>query len=205
MHRFVNRPRIILYILFLLLLTTSCAQKPDETFTAYQEARNGDDVTKELSFYTEDVKYEVVDQWKIEGKGELRKAIETEIVLNSRLIFTDVKFSKNKVTCKVEEQNDWLKLAGIDSLHYEFREFIYEKGLIKEIRTKTTQESAEAIVSSIGAFGRWAIENRREEYDELRGTGLITKDNVGKWLALMREWREESEKEKDEEGEEKEQ
>jgi len=180
MHKYFNRTRIILYILFLLFLTVSCAQKPDETFTAYQEARNGGDITKELSFYTEDIKYEVVGQWTIVGKEELRKVIETEIVLNSRLIFTDVKFSKNKVTCKVEEKNDWLKLAGIDSLHYEFREYIFEKGLIKKIRTKPTQESAKAIANSIGVFGRWAVENRREEYDELRNAGaIITKDNVG--------------------------
>jgi hypothetical protein len=42
---------------------------------------------------------------------------------------------------------------------------------------------------------RWAAENRREELVELKGEGLITKDNVGKWMTLMREWQEESEKE----------
>jgi hypothetical protein len=35
----------------------------------------------------------------------------------------------------------------------------------------------------------------------LRSAAVITKDNVGKWLSLMRQWREESEKEKEKEKE----
>lgn len=205
MRRFISKPHIVLYFLFMLLLTTSCKPKLDEKITAYQEAHNSGDVEKEMSFFAEDIKYDVIGQWKVTDKEHLKKLAETDVALNSHLIFTDIKSSKNKVTCKVEEENDLLKIIGIDKLYYEFREFVFEDGLIKEVKTQPTQEGADALRNSYGAFGRWAAENRREEFEELKSAAVITKDNVGKWLALMREWREESEKEKEKEGEKEEQ
>jgi hypothetical protein len=201
MRSFTSKQHIVLYFLFLLLLTTSCSPKLDEKITAYQEAHNSGDIEKEMSFFAEEIKYEVVGRWKVTDKEHLKQLAETDVALNSHLIFTDIKSSKNKVTCKVEEQNDLLKTFGIDKLNYEFREFIFVDGLIKEVKTQPTQEGADALRDSYGAFGTWASENRKEEFDELRSEAVITKDNVGKWLALMRQWREESEKEKEKEKE----
>ncbi|MHC4097862.1 MAG: hypothetical protein ACYSU3_17605 [Planctomycetota bacterium] len=155
-----------------------------------------------MSFFAEDIKYEVMGQWKVESKENLKKLAETDVVLNSHVIFTDIKSSKNKVTCKAEEQNDLLKAFGIDKLNYEFREFIFEDGLIKEVKAQPTQEDADALQNSRGAFGRWASENRNDEFEELRSAAVITKDNVGKWLTLIHQWREESEKEKEKDKEE---
>ena len=168
MRRFISRPHIVLYFLFLLLLTTSCSPKLDEKIKAYQEAHNSGDVEKEMSFFAEDIKYDVVDQWKVTGKESLKRRAEIDVVLNSHVIFTDIKSSKNKVTCKVEEQNDLLKISGIDTLYYEFREFIFEDGLIKEVKTQPTQEGADTLRNSQRAFRIWAAENRSEEVDELK-------------------------------------
>ncbi len=202
MRRFINKRRIMLYLLFVVVLTTSCTSKKlDEQVKAYQDAHNSGDVKKELSFLAEDIRFEVVGEWIVKGKEELRKIVETDAALNSHLIFTDVKVSNNKVTCIVEEQNDMLKLAGIDTLYYEFREFIFEKGLIKKVKAKPTEKSAEALKKFRLSFTGWAGKNRGEELGELQGEGLITKDNVGRWLALMRAWREGMEKEEQEESE----
>ena len=207
MRRFTSKPHIVLYFLFLFLLTTSCSPKLDEKITAYQEAHNSGDVEKEMSFFAEDIKYEVIGRWEVTGKENLKQIAETDVALNSHVIFTDIKSSKNKVTCKVEEENDLLKTCGIDKLYYEYGEFIFEDGLIKEVKTQPTQEGTDALRNSYDAFGVWASENRKEEFDELKSAAVVTKDNVGKWLALMRQWREESEKEKekDEEGAKEEQ
>lgn len=196
MRRFINKRRIMLYLLFVVVLTTSCTSKKlDEQVKAYQEAHNSGDVKKELSFLAEDIRFEVVGRWTVKGKEGLRKLVETDAALNSHLIFTDVKVSNNKVTCIVEEQNDLLKLAGIDTLYYEFREFTFEKGLIKSVRAKPTEKSAEVMHEFRVSFIGWAAENRGEELAELQGEGLKTKDNIGRWLALMRAWREASDKE----------
>jgi len=204
MLRFTGKSQIVLYFLFLLLLTTSCNQKYDEEIIAYQEAHNSGDVEKEISFLAEDVKYEVVDQWNVTGKESLKRRAEIDVVLNSRLIFTDIKSSKNKVTCKVEEQNDSLKMFGIDTLYYEYREFIFEDGLIKEIKTKMAQESADAVRDSKRVFNKWAAENRKEEFEKLRRERILTEDVVLKWLVLTRQWREEMDKEEQEEESKKE-
>lgn len=195
MHRFISKQRVVLYLSFLLLLTTSCNQKLDEQVQAYQEAHNRGDVEEELSFFADNAKYEVVDQWTREGIGNLRILIETDAALHSQLIMKVVKVSKNKVTCSLEERNDWLKLAGVDPLYYEFREFIFEKGLIKEIRSKPTDEGAKALEAFRSSFYEWAVKNRKKELAVLRRQNIISKDNVGKWLDLLRAWREEGEKE----------
>lgn len=199
MRRFISKPHIVLYCLFLLLLTTSCKPKLDEKIKAYQEAHNSGDVEKMLSFFAEGIKYEVLDQWKVTGKESLKSRAEIDVVLNSRLIFTDIKSGKNKVTCKVEEQNDSLKMFGIDTLYYESREFIFEDGLIKEIKTRMTQESADAVRNSQRAFNRWAAENRKEEYEKLKRERIVNKDIILKWLVLTRQWREEMDKEEQQE------
>jgi hypothetical protein len=204
MRRFISRPHIVLYFIFLLLLTTSCSPKLDEKITAYQEAHNSGDVEKEMSFFAEDIKYDMVGQWKVTSKESLKKRAEIDVVLNSHVIFTDIKSSKNKVTCKVEEQNDLLKVSGIDTLYYEFREFIFEDGLIKEVKTQVTQEGADALRNAQIAFMKWAAENRREEVAELKSVRIVDKDIFVKWLALMRAWREEMDKEEQQEESEKE-
>ncbi|MBW8039635.1 MAG: hypothetical protein FVQ85_06505 [Planctomycetes bacterium] len=204
MRRFISKPHIVLYLVFLLLLTTSCSPKLDEQIKEYQEAHNSGDVAKEMSFLAEDISYEVVDQWTVTGKESVQKLAETDAVIDSQLIFTDVKASKNKVTCKVEEQNKWLKLAGIETLYYEFREFTFEKGLITSVRTKPTQEGAVALDVFRKSFGEWVAENRKEEFEQLRRASVITKDNIGKWLVLMQAWREEMEKEEQQKEDEKE-
>lgn len=205
MRRVINKRRIMLYLLFLFVLTTSCTSKKiDEQVKAYQEAHNRGNVKKELSFYTEDATIEVVGEWTVKGKGGLQRLVESDAALNSHLIFTDVKVSNNKVTCSVEEQNDMLKLGGIDTLYYEFREFTFKNGLIEGVRAKPTEKSAKALREFRMSFTGWAAKNRGEELGELQGEGLINKDNVGRWLALMRAWREEMDKEEKQEESEKE-
>lgn len=204
MCRFISKQHIVLYLLFLLLLTTSCKQKLDEKIKAYQEAHNSGEVEKEMSFFAEDIKYEVIGEWKVTGKESLKKLAETDVVLNSHLIFSDIKLSANKVTCKVEERNDLLKISGIDTLYYDFREFIFVDGLIKEVKTQPAKEGAETLENSHRAFWKWAAENRKEEFKDLRSARVVTKDSVGKWLELMRQWREEMDKEEQQEESEKE-
>lgn len=195
MRRFINKQRIVLYLSFLLLLTTSCNQKLEEQVQAYLEAHNRGDVEQELSFFADNPKYEVVNQWTREGIENLRILIETDAALNSQLVMKVVKVSKNKVTCSLEERSDWLKLAGIDPLYYEYREFIFEKGLIKEIRSKPTEEGAMALEAFRTSFYGWAVKNRKQEFNALRRQNIVSKENVGRWLDLFRAWREESEKE----------
>jgi hypothetical protein len=49
------------------------------------------------------------------------------------------------------------------------------------------------------------MENRRDKLVELRREGVISKDNLGEWLDLLRAWREGMEQKEQEESEKEEQ
>lgn len=196
MRRFIKKGPIMLYLLFLFLLTTSCTSKLDSPVKAYQEAHNSGDVEKELSFFAEDVKYGVVGHWSIKGKEKLRKLVEIDAALNSHIDVTGLKVEGDIVTCKIKEQNDWLKLAKIGALYYEYSEFIFEEGLIKEVRLKFTQKSFKALQEFQATFERWASKNRSQELAELKDPGMPIKESVGLRLRLLREWREGGQEEK---------
>lgn len=194
MRRLANKLLIIPYISSLLLLTTSCAPTLMGRIKALQAAHNRSDVEKELSFFTDDVRCEF-GEYVLEGKEQLRKAVEQNAIFNSHMTFSDCKQSGNSVTCKVKERNDLLKAAGIGLTYYEFSQQVFEKGLIKEVRAKPTEESVRDLREFQEGFGRWAADNQAQKWIELDAEG-ITKENVDKWLALVREWREEKECEK---------
>jgi hypothetical protein len=196
MCKFGNKILIMFCVVFPLLLTTSCAPRLEDRVKAFLEAANSHDVEKLLSFYADDVRFEIVGTpMVIEGKENLRKPIEEQFILNAHLTFTDITVNGNTVTFKVKEQNDMLKAAGIDALYYEYDQITFEDGLIKKEEAKPTQESMRIMGEFRESFEKWASEKRGQEWAKLQTEG-ITKENVGEWLALTREWREEIRQEK---------
>jgi hypothetical protein len=190
MCKFGNKILIMFYIIFPLLLTTSCAPTLADRVEAFQKATNSHNAEKLLSFYADDVRFEIIGTaMVIEGKEKLRKPIEEMSVLNVHLTFTDIKVNGNTVTYKVKEQSDWLKAAGVDALHYEYNQITFENGLIKREIAKPTQESMKIMAEFRESFEKWASEKRGQEWAKLKSEG-ITKENVSKWLAIIREWRE---------------
>jgi hypothetical protein len=177
-------------VVFPLLLTTSCAPTLAGRVEAFQKAANSHNTEKVMSFYADDVRFEIVGTpMVIEGKEKLRKAIEEMFILNVNFTFTDIKADGNTVTYKVKEQNDWLKAAGIDALYYEYDQTTFEGGLIKKEIAKPTQKSMEIMAEFRESFEKWASEKRGQEWARLKSEG-ITKENVSKWLAIIRQWQE---------------
>lgn len=189
MYRFIN-PFVVLCISCIFLLT-SCSPTLVGRAHAMRDAHNRGDVEKELSFFADDVRCEFGDSFVINGKEELRKAVEQNALFNSRMTFTDCKESGNTVTCKVTEQNDMLQAAGIGPVYYEFSEQTYEDGLIKRLRARPTQDSNRMMSEFRGGFVQWASDKRPQEWARLGAEG-VTKENVDKWLMLIRQWREEA-------------
>ena len=196
MCKFSNKTLTAFYIVFPLLLTTSCAPSLVDRVEAFQKAANSHNVEKLLSFYADDVRFELVGTpMVIEGKEKLRKPIEEQFILNVHLTFTDIKVSGNTATYKVKEQNDWLKAAWIDAIYYEYDQITFEDGLIKQEIAKPTQESMKIMAEFQESFEKWASEKRGQEWPKLKSEG-ITKENVSKWLILARQWRQEIEQAK---------
>jgi len=194
MHKVIKKNNIAFYIVSLLLLTTSCSSSIENRVKAFHKAANGNNADRLLAFYAEDVRFEIVGTpMVIEGKENLRKPIEEQIVLNHKLTFTDIEINGNTATSKVKEQNDMLKAAGIDAIYYEYDQITFEDGLIKQERAKPTPESMEIMGEFRRSFEKWASENKAEEWAKLKAEG-ITEENADSWLTMTRQWREEMEK-----------
>jgi limonene-1,2-epoxide hydrolase len=173
-----------------LLLTSSCAPTLVGRVEAFQKAANSGDVDRLMSFYADDVRFEIVGTpMVIEGKEKLREAIEEQVILNVHFTFTDIKAEGNTVTYKVKEQSDWLKAMGVDALYYEYDRTTFDNGLIKKEVAKPTQKSAEIMDEFRKSFEKWVSENQSQEWAKLKSEG-ITKENVNRWLAVIRQWRE---------------
>jgi hypothetical protein len=193
MCRFGDKMLIMFYIVLPLLLTTSCAPTLADRVKAYQKAANSHNVEKLLSFYADDVRFEIVGTPMVMvGKENLRRPIEEQFLLNVRLTFIDIKVDGNTVTYKVKEENDWLKATGLDAVYYEYDQITFEDGLIKEEKAKPTEESIKSMIEFQTSFEKWVSEKQAEEWAKLKAEG-ITKENVAEWLMLARKWREEIE------------
>lgn len=188
MRKLINRFVVICLFVF---LTTSCSPTLVGRIKAMQAAHNSGDIEKELSFFADDVRCDFSSSFVINGKEELRKVVEGNSIFNSRMTFTNCKESGNTVTCKVTEYNDMLKAAGLGPVYYEISEHIFENGLIKELRAKPAEEHVRALREFREGFGKWISETRPQESTELKTVG-INKENVKKWLSLIRQWREET-------------
>jgi hypothetical protein len=191
MVRVIKKTIVMMFVASLLLLTTSCSSTLVGRIKAMQAAHNRGDIEEEMSFFADDVRCDFSGSFVINGKEELRKVIEGNSIFNSRMTFTECNESGNTVTCKVTEYNDMLKAAGLGPVYYEFSEHIFENGLIKELRAKPAEENVRALREFREGFGKWISETRPQESTELKTVG-ITKENVDKWLALIRQWREET-------------
>lgn len=180
-------------LVYSLLLNTSCAPSLRSRIKAMQEAVNRGDVDASASFYAEDARFLINGKPRIEGREAIRKSNEQEAALNMHITSTDCRQSGNAVTCKVKMTNDWLRAAGVSATYYENVRYTFENDLIKEIDARPAQETEKLMQEFQRDFPTWASEKRPQEWAQLREEGITT-ENVGRWLALVRQWREETKK-----------
>jgi len=156
------------------------------------QAYNSHDVEKLMSFYTDDIRFEVVGFFVKEGKEDIRKLTEYDAAVNVHMSISNIKVSGDTVTFTLIESNDWFRLAGVEELIYEPNRIVFHGGLIKEIKTEITPESAKAAGEAWQAIMQWASKERSEELADLMPGGefIYSAESARKWLALLRQWRE---------------
>ena len=158
------------------------------------EANNCHDLERELSFYTDDAKFEIVGEggFVIEGKEELRKLFARDALLNCRLTLTDFHIQSEMVIAhRGKEQNDFFTAIGLDTIYYYKIRDTFRDGLIQEVRAELSPESIKALENRGNAFHEWVTKNNHP--DELRilekiEKGEITPANKDKCLELIRQW-----------------
>lgn len=169
----------------------SCAPDLAERVRDYQAACNAHDIEKLMSFYSDDIRFEIVGVWVKQGRQAVRELAEWDKATSLRMEISDVSISRDTVTFKLVERNDWWTLAGIGAVCYEPCVIAFGNGLIVEVRATMTQESLDAYARVWPSIVAWAKQHRLEELKELLPDGrfIYGREPALKWLALLREWR----------------
>jgi len=83
----------------LLTVSFSSCSKPNlgDIVREHIKAVNNDDVEKNLTFFTDDIVFEVDIYHKLSGKDQLRNLMESDVVNKARLTITNIKVEGNTV------------------------------------------------------------------------------------------------------------
>jgi hypothetical protein len=178
-------------LLVVVVLLVSCGPDLAEYVRAYEATYNAHDTEKLMSFYDDDIRFEIVGVWVKSGKQAMRELAEWDRATNLRMTISDISVSGNSVTCKLVETNDWWKLAGIGEVLYEPCIMVFRNSLMTEMQAKMASSSVEAYMKAWSAIHKWASQNRSEALAELLPDGqfIYGEGPARKWLELLREWR----------------
>ena len=103
-------------LLIFSFILISCSHQNRSIINGYISAHNSHDINRSLSYYSDDISFELVRTWVKHGKNEIRNLEEWDAALNSKLNFYVTKESGDTLFCKGTEQNEWFKGVGIDKI-----------------------------------------------------------------------------------------
>lgn len=180
-----------------ILSTSIIACSPDQDYLAtvleFQKHKNGGNLESTLNLFADKPTLHFGPLGTISGLNEIRGILEYDIALNTHLRFHECQANAAEVVCRVEETNDWLKLADIASITYDKNEFSFSSdGRIQSIDATLSNESRQLLGAAMVQFGDWAKSNQPVEYAELfskEGAFVYSHDNAVKVLALLKVWR----------------
>lgn len=190
-----KRRTIVLVISISLIFLFACSPNSTDLAKQYAEIYNTHDVKKIISLYAPDAVFEVVGQFTLSGKEQIRNLTQYDSVLNIRMSLFDIEKKGNSVSCNLSETNNWLKTSGIGEAHYTIN-FIFEKGFIKNLKAEAKPETQQAFMQVLSPLIEWAKGNKADLLAEMMPEGrfVYNAENARKTLALLRSWKEKSEK-----------
>jgi hypothetical protein len=182
------------YLSIFILLTfplflSSCSKDNRSVLNQYISTHNSHDVDKSLSFYTNDISFELTGTWIKEGKSQIRELEEWDAALNSKLSFFITDESGDSLFCKGTEENDWFKGVGINKIEYDSIIFIFTDGLIAKVIANPSVETNKRIAEAFGNVLEYTKVTGNNILQELipNGEFLYSEESAVKWLRLFDE------------------
>ena len=179
----------------LLSIICACSQTPDYvgTVRAFQNYKNEGNVESALELFVDKPVLHFGSLGTITGVEGLRNILEYDIALNTHLHFEGCQLTAREVTCRVTEKNDWLRLAGIDSIEYDENSFAFSPDhRIESVVATLSRTSDQRLGAVMAEFHAWGTKHRPLEYGELfsaDGDFVYSGENAGKVTALLKAWR----------------
>ncbi len=178
----------------IVLLAASCTSRVDrlEIIADFERYKNAHDTEQTLALFATDAVLDFGPMGTIQGLEAIDRIHGYDAALATTLVFDDCTVEDSDVACRVTESNDWLQIAGIDSIVYDQVRFtIDHSGAIRRVSAMPSGDSLAALGAAMTAFGAWAQQHEAERFGALfdtQGNFDYNFDNGQKVLQLLREW-----------------
>ncbi len=178
-------------IFVLIILIFSCSPNLTQLTQNYPTVYNTHNVNDIVNLYADDAVFEVVGQFSLSDKDQIRGITKYDSVLNIKMSVSNIETVRDSVFCNLTETNDWLKIAEIGEAHYSVI-FIFKDGLISKISASANPETANAFNNVLTPLMIWAKDNKSDLLTEMMPDGkfIYNAENATKTLALLTEWKE---------------
>jgi len=183
--------KTVLSILVLVPLIISCSESLKQLVQNYPILYNSHNVNDIVKLYADDAIFEVVGQFSLKGKDQIRDITKYDSVLNIKMSISNIETVRDSVFCNLSETNDWLQIAEIGEAHYSVI-FVFRDGLITKISASAKPETAKAFNDVLTPLLIWAKENKPDVLTEMMPEGkfIYNVENAIKTLTLLTEWKE---------------
>ena len=178
-------------IFVLVILIFSCSSNLTQLTQNYPIVYNTHNVNDIVNLYADDAVFEVMGQFSLNGKDQIRDITKYDSVLNINMSVSNIETVRDSVFCNLSETNDWLQIAEIGEAHYSVI-FVFKDGLISKISASAKPETAKAFNNVLTPLMIWAKENKSDLLTEMMPEGkfIYNAENAMKTLTLLTEWKE---------------
>jgi hypothetical protein len=181
-------PLPLLLALILIACFSSCSQiNLGDIVREHIKAVNNDDVNKNLTFFTDDIVFEIFDDAKLSGKGQLKGLLESDVVNKARLTINDIEVEGDTVIVKLTEKNEGYRLLGIEESPF-MAIYRFRGRLLEKVKLEGTPEGAKLWDEKFKPFAEWASKEHPQELSK-EEKGGYTAENARLLLSLLQEWR----------------
>jgi hypothetical protein len=186
-------PWALLLPLILIISFSSCSQPNlGDIVREHIKAVNNDDVEKNLTFFADDIVFEVDVNTKVSGKDQLRNLMEWDVANKARLTINDIKVEGSTLIVKLTEKNEPYRLLGIEEIPY-MTIYKFHGRLLEKVRIEFTPESTKLFDEKFKPFAEWTSNEHPQEFNKMV-TGGYTAENARLFLTLVKEWRDKTQK-----------
>ncbi len=163
---------------------------------AYEDAHNKYDVTAVMALFADDAVFELVGQGTLPNLDAIRAIHEYDKAIHAQIDFQSCIAAGNQVTCAVVEQNEWLKIAGLEDIYYPATVFTFTKsGKIQKIAATISTDDGAAMGTVLADFILWIMAEQPNAATDLftsEGVFIYNGTNGTLVLDLLAQWRAES-------------
>jgi hypothetical protein len=181
----------ILFIFSLLIFISCSKEKTQEVVKSFIASHNTHDIENTLTFYDDNIIFELKGVWTKEGLHEMQSLEEWDAALNSNLKLESMTSKGDTVFCRVVENNDWFGAVGITNLVHDPVVIVVNNGKIKQIIAYPSEKTRKEIEAAIGVLYQWSQKVKDSTINDLiqNGQFVYSAKAAEKWLDLFNRWK----------------